>query len=280
MSGIFFRPTTVRDFLKKKPRQLLIPFLAFYFISIPFQFVVSLWDYGDASAFEWFRIWDIFAIEGRSDYLSLNVPLWFLLTLFMIQAISMLLFRLPRKLILLSAIIAFLFKDELLSWPTPFMFNNALHWYAYFAIGYLLGKPFVIRLLKDHRFRITTIAVAAAIFILTALTLSQYDISDMRYVIRHTNYLSFIISTLALFSATDGLPFMRSLNWIGTFTLEILCTHLFIMIPLNRIYGKLFEFPHPIAGFIITALTLMLLNPVIRFLNDCTPRLIGKTPMV
>ena len=122
---------------------ILVPFCFFYVASIPFRYIIDTWDNRVFDNFDWSRILDLFKIEARADYLSLNVPLWFPLTLFVIQTYSFVVFRLGKKAILFLAILSLIFFKELNLIPTPFMLNNALAWFGYFAFGYVVGKPLI-----------------------------------------------------------------------------------------------------------------------------------------
>ena len=76
---------------------LIVPFLLFFIISYPFRLVVEFWDYKDWSHLSWGMLGDLFDISARSDYLYANVPLWFLLCLFMVTMIWWFISYLPKS---------------------------------------------------------------------------------------------------------------------------------------------------------------------------------------
>lgn len=103
---------------------------------------MHFWDTRTLETFNWLCLFDIFKIEERSDYLFVNVPLWFILCLLMIQAIYSLLQQLDQRILFILALLCILFKDILLNFPSPFMINNALYWINFYIMGHLFGKKF------------------------------------------------------------------------------------------------------------------------------------------
>lgn len=273
-SGIFFKITDIRTFLSKRLFSILIPFLFFYILSIPFRFVVDLWDTRSLTAFDWGRIWDLFAVEAQSDYLSLNVPLWFLLTLFIIQALSLVACRLDRRMLAGLAVLSLVFEHELSAWPTLFMFNNALGWFGYFAIGYLAGKPLIA--FMSTRTRRLTVFVAALSLMGLCLLMEWQGVPDWRNMINKVKVLSFIIAFMTMFSFFNGVKSLDFLRFFGKNSLIVLGAHLWILVPIERMMFKVLRFHHPWVGFGMAVATAALLIPLIIWMNRHIPLLVGK----
>jgi hypothetical protein len=273
-SGIFFKTGPCTDFLIKRVQRLLVPFFFFYILSIPFRILVDLWDQHGAFTFDWSRILDLFIISERSDYLSLNVPIWFLWTTFVIHLLANVLFRLPKWGVLLLALCSLFFQKELLAWPTIFMFNNALGWFGFFALGYLTGKP-LINVLSVARQRRRLLAVLGTIFIVSWLWVDIFQEQDSRNLLLNVRKIAFtmlLLSLLSFFNQTKGVPYLK---YVGEQSLVVLGSHLWILIPILRICHKLFGSGHGLLGGAMAILTLALSIPLIRFLNRKLPMLVG-----
>lgn len=273
-SGIFFKLTDFSSFFSKRVRTIVIPFLFFYILSIPFRFLVDLWDYRSIYAFDWNRILDIFKIIDRFDYLSLNVPLWFLLTLLIIQSMSLLLLRLPNTVIILLACIAIFFKQQLEQWPTLFMINNAFYWFAFFAVGFVIGKP-LIKLLSLRNRRLQ-IFICSVLLVFLCVAFEKCGMNDFHEFVEHAKYLSFIVAFTAFMSFFNGMASLEALRFFGKNSLIVLGAHLWILIPLGRIMFKLTGIHNPWIGFGMAIATAIILIPVINILNKKVPYLVGK----
>lgn len=273
-SGIFFKLTDAKTFFSKRVWTIIIPFLFFYIASIPFRYIVDLWDTKSFEAFNWNRILDIFKIIDRSDYLSLNVPLWFLMTLFMIQSFSFIVFRLKKWIIFVLALLSLLFFDELESIPSLFMINNALAWFGYFAIGYLSGKP-LIKYLNSLPRKVFVFLLSLFILI-GCIVFEQLEIADWHNLIGKTKLIVFIICFMTFFSFLNGMKSLQFLRFYGKNSLIVLGAHLWILIPLQRITTRFWGPINPIVGLGVSIITAILLVPVIIWMNRYIPFLVGK----
>lgn len=275
LSGFFFKVNApFGEFLSKRVWRLLLPFLLFYVLSIPFRYVTDLWDYRLFDVFDWNRIWDIFKVEARSDYLSLNVPLWFLLTIFWIHLYGFFLMRLPKWAVLFTGLAAICFGFYCSSWPTPLMVNNACYFYGYFAIGYVIGKP-LLRLLAENKWRIVVLFGGLIVSIVLGLVSIYLQGSELGDVSKRFYYLSITVSCLALSSFAEGLKVSEWLRFYGESSLFILGSHLFFLNPLSRVSYKLTRMYDPLLGLACTLLTALMLVPVIRYANKKWPMLTG-----
>lgn len=253
---------------------IIIPFLFFYIASIPFRYIIDLWDTRSFEAFHWNRILDIFKIIDRADYLSLNVPLWFLMTLFMIQSFSFIVFRLKKWIIFVLALLSLLFFEELSSIPSLFMINNALAWFGYFAIGYLSGKP-LIKYLNTLPRKVFVFLLSLFILI-GCIVFEQLEIADWHNLIGKTKLIVFIICFMTFFSFLNGMKSLQFLRFYGKNSLIVLGAHLWILVPIQRLMFRLLRFHHPLIGLGMAIATAILLIPVIKWMNRYIPFLVGK----
>ena len=98
LSGIFFKDEPFIPFLKKKIRTILIPFLFFYILSYLARMAFYFGHFRTLHGFAWDSLLEIFSISNTPDYLTVNIPLWFLVGLFVMQIIFWCLNRvIPRN---------------------------------------------------------------------------------------------------------------------------------------------------------------------------------------
>lgn len=239
LSGIFFKSDTFLNFVKKKAKTLLIPFIVFYILSYPYRIIEHYWDYRTFSDFDWACFLDLFDIAGRSDYLFVNVPLWFILCLFVIQIIYYFVSRLNKLIIAILILLTIFFKEFINGIPTPFMINNAFYWIGFFAAGNLAGK-FLIEKMKIIKNRIILFTGSTLVIILLSILNNHY---------LQTEYATTVIYQFKMFcvfgimfsvgSFFDGWKVLKPIRFLGTNSLAILCMHVPILIVFGRIANKL-----------------------------------------
>ncbi len=89
LSGIFYtKKQSIGRQLKTVATKILLPFAVFYLLFYFWQMIAYYWDYITLSGFSWDMIFDIFRINERQGYLRVNVPLWFLMTLALLQIVA------------------------------------------------------------------------------------------------------------------------------------------------------------------------------------------------
>ncbi len=273
-SGIFFKLDNFKSFFIKRTKTIIIPFFSFYLISLPFHILVHLWDFHSLNEFDWYMVFDIFKID-KFNYLRLNAPLWFLLSLFWIQTMSTVLFHLPKIIIVVLSLTAICFKNQLLDWPSMFMFNNALYWFSFFGIGFVIGKP-LIRLLTTRKAQIWCFICFLSLILLCVgfETSGVYGYSGL--LIEHIKYLSFILTFIAFLSFFNKIKSIQILKFFGKNSLIVLGTHMWFILPFERLNLKLTGMHHQWIGLGIATATAIALIPVINILNRKVPYLVGK----
>ena len=130
ISGCFFnrRQDSFYNLIIKNTKRILIPFLFFYVLSYPFRIIVHFWDYRTLSNFDWLCVFDVFHFNAKPDYLFVNVPLWFLLSLFFINIFYFAIRKFPDIIIVLIAAACLFLKSFFYSIPSFFTINVSLYW--------------------------------------------------------------------------------------------------------------------------------------------------------
>lgn len=277
LSGVFFKPEAWNLFIRKKVRTLLIPFLAFYLLCYPYRIIEHYWDFRTLEGFEWGCIFDLFDIVGRSDYLFVNVPLWFLLCLFWVQVFYRVLFRLNKFVWILLIGVTIIFKDFINEVPSPFMMNNACYWIGFFAAGHLCGK-WLIHKMKAISNRIMWLVVSVAVTAMltwSARWMTNQWVIDILYQLKMYAVFGILFAAGAFF---DGMKVLKPIRFLGLNSLAMLCMHVPPLIVFGRIAGRLSGHqPAVWAGFVCALLTCFVCYFAIRFCNKYCPVIVGKT---
>ncbi len=237
---------------------------------------MHFWDTRTLETFNWLCLFDIFKIEERRDYLFVNVPLWFILCLLMIQAIYSLLQQLDQRILFILALLCILFKDILLNFPSPFMINNALYWINFYIMGHLFGKK-ILRLLQDSKKRLYftgTVLTLYALFILPFFKINSYIPANL---LHHAYLYTIILSPISLSPFFNRDSSLKTIRFFGINSLIVLGIHILFEIPLKRIEYSLLHEHTLIISIIITAITLFLCYHFAIWANKHIPHLVGKS---
>lgn len=277
ISGMFFSSKAdFKEFSIKKIRTILVPFLWFYILSYPIYLIYNYWDFRTFTDLPYNSILDIFKIVTDHDYLSINVPLWFLPCLFFCEMIYYPISKLPRWAIWgILAIIA-LFGQQIYSTPMPFMINNAIYWLIFFGCGKLLGQR-LISLLNNKRLALIISSLGLGVCISLYLYLhGMYFIPP--YCKTVLIYLPYCIAltTISSLIPQQGVIYHWFANYIGANTLIILCIHRWIEIPVCRISYMLTRTYSPSLAILSALITTLLLIPMIKIINNKFSFLIGN----
>lgn len=216
-------------------------------------------------------------IVGRSDYLSVNVPLWFILCLIVIQIIYYFMSRLNRWLILGLAIAALILRNVTSEIPTPFMINNALYWIGFFAVGNLSGR-YLIGMMKKIKNRITVFIVSTAVIIVFSIA-SPYMSTDTYKILYSFEMFAVFGLLFAVCSFFDGWKIFAPVRFLGQNSLGMLCMHIPVLIVFARIANILTGYnQNLIHTFISAVLTCIVCYFLIIFCNRYCPVIVGKSP--
>lgn len=279
VSGLFFKEYEFGEFSKKQVNGLLVPFIFFYLISYPFRIVVHYWDFQTLTTFDWGCILDIFKSEGRSDYLFVNVPLWFILCIFFVRYYYWFICKNKKWVLLIIAIILLMSQTSINKVATPFMMNNALYWLGFFIIGNLSANLLKV---EDWKKRLIAIIASGVAAVILYFSEKYVDSKLFLHAVVHLERILIIIFTIFIFSFLDNVRCLNPLRFMGENTLAVLGYHLLILIPLGRIAHKLSggeQYPYLI-GLSCSILTAFILYFIIKLSNKYIPALVGKKGLI
>ncbi len=277
LSGLFFnKKDSFVVSTQKTIQRIGIPFLFFYTISYPYRMIVYLWDHRTLSGFRWNCILDLFKIEWRADYLYVNVPLWFLVCLFVLQISYFFINKLPQWSIWIIAIggaVCFVFTQFI---PTPLMINDAMHYITYFAIGSLVGKN-LLDYIKTNKNRLIVILVSITVYLTAKLFISLHVTNTYtNNILIHVQTFSFIFFIISVFSFFNNNKLLSFLRFYGNNSIIVLGLHVPVLIIFQRIGHKIWGDFGLWGSFTCTICTIMALFPIILLLKRYVPFLIGK----
>lgn len=255
-------------------RYILVPFSFFYLGSYPFRILMHYWDNRTLSTFDWGCIFDVFECSAKTDYLFVNVPLWFLLCIFVIQILYCFISYLNKLQIAIIALLCLCFKSFFYSIPAPFMINAAFYYLGFFALGNLVGKPWIEKL-KDIRFRKASLGVSLLLF--TALFIPIDALNgwshDMTYQVKLFMVFFILMSVASWFNEKRGLSLVR---FYGENSLTVLGVHVIPLIIIKRVTIAVFGYCTPFMGFVQSIVVMAVMYVVILFCNRYIPFLVGK----
>lgn len=234
-----------------------------------------MWDNRSLEGFRWSCIFDVFSIVPQSDYLFVNVPLWFLLCLFVIQLIYYFLSLLPRWVIITLIIGVLLSKKTLLGIASPFMFNNALYWGGFYALGHLTGHKYM-EFISTWPKKLTIAGILATVFLLVYFMLEWHLSAFSDKVFLHAKIILFTYLLIVLFSCLNNNRHLRFLRFYGSNSLIVLGMHVLILIPIERLSFKLTMTHSPWLGLCHSIITAIILVFIIRWMNKYIPQLVAK----
>jgi len=256
----------------KTIQRLILPFLFFYILSYPLNIITQAWSHRAICDFDGLCIFDIFKITEGADYLRVNVPLWFLLCLFVVQALYYGLRKLPDAAIFFIGLACIALEPVFNSIPMPFMINNAFYWLGYFALGNVIGKR-VLSLFQNKACRIDLALCSSSI---CAACHTWPSSGYAAVIIGNIGSLSLILCLFGLATYLEKAKGTGFLRFFGKNTLLILCCHMWLVKPLNIITYDIF---HAFNEFIGAGITLCVMADLvfpIMWCNRHLPLLVGK----
>lgn len=274
LGGFFFKRKPLKIFLYEKVRYILIPFSFFYIVSYLFRIGMHYIYNGSMDSFHWGCLFNVFRVSSKTDYLFVNIPLWFLVCFFVIQIVYYFISFLDKRLILAIAILCLCSKSFLFSIPTPFMVNAAIYYMGFFAIGNLVGKPWIEKL-KDVRFRKVSLVLSFVAFVglLVPITNINGWLHDVAYGLKLLIAFSILMSVTSWFNKKRYLSLLR---FYGENSLTILGLHLIPLVMINNLSLSLWGGTTSGMGFIQSTTVMAIMYVVILFCNRYIPFLVGK----
>ena len=227
--------------------------------------------------FAWDSLLEIFSISNPPDYLTVNIPLWFLVGLFVMQIIFWCLNRvIPRNkyrscwfLVILAALYAGYGTIE--SWHSPFMFNIAIECLPYFIAGNLFGLQ-IARFLSKSSLKYLLAPTCFALFI--GFQYLPIDISILAFIKALTIFLA-ILSLLSCFENSCSMIW-TTVRYFGKSSLFIMGIHVLLLAPIQSMASAITGKPNLLTGLICLALIMLLIYVLIPFTEKYIPWAIGR----
>lgn len=272
ISGFVFNKKSSLVFIKEKFNRILVPYIFFSVLTFLLYYIPN---YNDSK----FKLSDLFigTLLGVSNdyYLSWNVVLWFLPSLFLINIIFNFAVKYSRVLkfialgvLLLGGVI--FNKDDLY---LPFHLGSSILMIPFFASGFFIKANYKNLMSKINMiFKPLIILISFAVISLGVLiSFQNIKTPDVRINIIGNPLLFYFGAILTIIGVLLGSRYVNSktLIWLGVNSLSIMCIHL-------KLKGIATQFIHFI-GFedhyrIITAILIILLCvPFVYFFKKYLP---------
>lgn len=252
-SGIFFsRYNNKKTFFLKKFNSLILPYL-FFFILDFFIILLFHFKYPDLQYNELNRI------SGNIQ----NGPIWFLRSLFIVELIFYIVTYVKKQILifLLSLLISFMgYCMSINKMILPFDIISSLTCIIFFYFGYLLRR---LNILEGNKKKIVILILS----ITSYLGISIFLIHNRELCLENNNipnnYVYFIIASscgsLFILYLSKIITKIKPINYLGRYSLTILCTHWFLL----RIWGYIL--PYHIMQLTITKYILFVYIILISF---------------
>lgn len=234
ISGVFFKLYQgLGDFVRRKVNNIIVPLVFFFLAGYAFHWLGQYLPpaqhyYGD---FEWSMILDPLCKRNW----ECNVPLWFLLSLFEVNVLYYLLQRhLPNHWwVILSALIL-----SFLGWycskhhiTLPLVLDTAFVGLPFFILGSEVKRGGLLSPMRYDSWG--WLALFATICIIYPFA-QDINILQQRLPSYFYLYLIPTVSILALFWCCKRLPYIPVINYIGRYSIVVLCTHYPLIRPIHR----------------------------------------------
>lgn len=285
ISGLFHPKELNISIVKKRAKQILVPYFLWSFLLFLFWFFIGR-KFGnslDLSLSALKNFIGIFYAQGDNEYMNWGIPMWFLPAIFL----NLIIFGVVRKIKRSSYQILCVLLLVSLGFLIPKFFEIHLIWsldvsmvsLVFYASAFYL-KDFFLKIKNQYDLTILFGLLLAHIL----CTIYFYQKIDMYRSIYGNEFLF-------LLNATIGISFwvlffkkikkMKFLGFLGKNTIPILALHLraltFIKLFLLLFWSsKSFAFSE-VEKLILVVLQLIILYPVIIFINKKVPILNGKT---
>ena len=256
ISGIFFKTYNgFSDFSRKKVNNIMVPLVFFYLAAFAFHWLGQYLPpaqhfYGP---FEWSSIFDPFVKRAWPN----NVPLWFLLSLFEVNIIYYLLQKYaPNRhwvwigSFLLSLIGYYVATHHL---RVLQLVDTALIGLPYFILGSEVNRN---NLLQPSRYdKWGWIGLLAFILILRPFA---QEINILHQHLPNYLYLYLVPATAIslLLLTCKRLPYIPVINYIGRYSLVVLCTHYPLVRPFHRFMIAACR-PYPIGDLTVSLMAVL-----------------------
>ena len=283
----------IKNYIIKNAKSLLLPYLIFYILTLPFGYlVIYLHPYNHPfdswTEFILKPIIGIFTVETTSFAFHTNGPSWFFVALFWVKMI----YYIPKKFhcsmnsilwsCTLCIAIYFLLKHHQISLYGRV--DVAVMAYPIFAMGYIFKKNNIISRLINSPSYIKNLGVG--FILLTLCYLCSRLNGHVEFSAAHAGYnvllmyLNALIGIIGVINIAAIIPQNRYILLIGGGTGIILGLHSPIQQFVKELVAYVFNIPTNNYPFIIALIMVIIISiifiPVIVFLEKILPNVFGK----
>ncbi len=300
LSGLFAKvnpETSYAQFLKNKTKTILVPYLCFNVVNYVFWLLIGR-HYGietDLDIAFWRPLLGI--LYGNASMLTHCVPLWFLPCLFVVENIYFICFRyvkkVSHKLLLLLVFAVLGYGSTFLTFLLPWGINAAMSMMLFYGAGNIIKELSGLEKAETIRKPMLLGIMLCSFVIMWIVRVFQQGETKV-FSNQYGNYLCFLAGAyvgIVFFCAfamlcTAGMKrcprLFRVSSYIGQNTLIVLCLHLMAGSFIKAITVFVFGLPlsiyssHVWVMLLYSILSLMLLLPVIAFVNRYLPFCLGR----
>jgi fucose 4-O-acetylase-like acetyltransferase len=281
VSGYLFKQNnrTLKEYVHRKISGLLVPYVFFALISIPFGIYL---DIVNGAGFSPLRILiHFFFINGSVGW---NAPIWFLIVLFIIEVVYFVIssYKINRTIfVIFSFALGYIFALSQVRYPL------GLHLISWGLVFYYLGnmareKLIIEKLTQTIPKTVMFLIPLAAINIFFGLIMNE---KVSMYINQLGDYLYFYVAAIAgiLFMCflMKQIPSYRILNFFGKNTLLVLAIH-YLALRLYQLFDEsIFGYPYMdhnsyFISILLTVVTLISCVPIVYFVNKYLPFIVGR----
>lgn len=282
VSGFVFKPKNNFEFIRDKFKRILLPFYVFSTITFIIYYFTHFPDAG--SAIKDFLIGTLLGIASE-DYLSWNVALWFLPSLFFTNILFNILDDFSNKNRDILAFALFLISLLILKERTwtflPFHVGSALLMVPFFIFGSWLKKDYskIVKILKRNNRLVLAISL---LLTLVGISISSFNSGDSDVRLHMIGdvfffYLGALITVIGLLIFARFIKY-KVLIWLGLNSLLIMCVHIQLMevafaftqfLPYHQAYGIL------LMSTLLMTIIILLCVPFVFLFNRYFPIAVG-----
>jgi acyltransferase len=284
LSGYLFsidKYDSLRVFIRKKSAAILIPYFVFALLSI--AYFLLRYHLGNPDYFKDLEIGKqllgVFYSAGIRELMDFNLPLWFLTCLFTVEVMFFVIRRRVSSPLALTAVLAGLsllgyLDGRLNPVKLPWGIDVALTAVVFYGTGYLLKNVMPKLIAQPAIYRII---LCAGLVLVNAMMVTIRVNLNMKV---HGNYFIFY---LCAFSGLIACLLLSSLfrssfvGFLGKNALIIMALHVLVLNIASKVNDRLGWF-HGLymKELADTALTIVLLLPIIYVINRHMPFILGK----